>query len=142
MNNKKPCSRLIISTIASTIAMYLGLLSGSARAVDQSTLGAHGGKVLSSGHGSVEVKLDRPSGQVSVYLSRKEEHPDGVVITFFNQGQPPFSLELKALTPEKGGAVAYQGQLNPNQQSYIGFELKIPFPRGRTEIIRDLPVEK
>ena len=99
VNNKKPCSRLIISTIASTIAMYLGLLSGSARAVDQSTLGAHGGKVLSSGHGSVEVKLDRPSGQVSVYLSRKEEHPDGVVITFFNQGQPPFSLELKALTP-------------------------------------------
>jgi hypothetical protein len=98
--------------------------------------GPHGGSVLAGRNGPVEVRVDRPSGRVQVFMAADKDVGNELTLVFERGGGRNYSVALRALPSKAEGSRIYQGALDPSRASYTGFELRIPLSQGGTETLR------
>lgn len=98
----------------------------------------------------VQVKVDTVSHGVSVTLNKdKDQILKSIGITFFDANGNRTALELKAADPwsEPGinpdlSQTHFTGSLSPAAQSFVGFEIQIPFGSDSPSIIRSEDLKK
>jgi hypothetical protein len=99
---------------------------------------------------NVHVQLDDGRRVVHVSVQKDEKsRPKSLLITFFDKQGHSFPMELKAENPLNhagylpGGPEGhFAGDLREAGQSYVGFELKIPFGHEKAEVLKYDDFEK
>lgn len=113
--------------------MWIALVSMSffARGGSAEETGPHGGVVMSNSGQQVEVSIDSNKKRVHVYvLKRTKDFPGAIGISLKDSFGRNTNLELKTSNP-KNDPIQYSTPISGGSQSYVGFELKIPFQREK-----------
>jgi len=142
-------SRLILVVVLFSCGLGLGE-NGRCESTENSSInpvlskkktGPHGGKILKSKRGYAELKLDTSNKKIHIYLPKHpEKNPTGINAVIYDNNNRSFSVDLKKLEPVplEGDEMAhYQGELNPNQSSYMGIQISIPFSKDGPAVIED-----
>ena len=99
---------------------------------------------------NVHVQLDEGKRVIHVTVQKDEKsRPKSLLITFFDKQGHSFPTELKAENPLNhagyvpGGPEShFAGDLREAGQSYVGFEIKIPFGPKKAEVLKYQDFEK
>ena len=97
----------------------------------------------------VQVKIHPAGKGVDVIVNKdKDQLPLSLGITFFNAEGKPTSIELKTIDASRDASL-YHGNweampesLSPNAQSFVGFEIRIPFGFKPVKVLRSEFMEK
>ena len=128
-----------------TIVLFLATICF---ADDASKLASKAGVWVGGSNPGVQVKVDAISNGVTVTLNKdKDQTPQSVGITFYDTNGNGTALELKSTGPWLWTNPAiyhtqFSGTLSPAAQSFIGFELQIPFGSDNPRIIRSDDLQK
>lgn len=72
-----------------------------------------------------EVKFNQLNRKVDVYTpATTGEIPENMTITLLHDKKTGQTVRLKAMQPTRAGYFHYQGQLDPSEASFIGFQLQ------------------
>lgn len=116
---------LLVGLVSSLVAFApLRCLAGA-----HGKQGPHGGVLVGDENHEVELSIDQGRSTVDVYVIRgQNQFPDSLGLSLLDSSGNKRLLELRATqSPSQALPLQYHGQLEPGQQSYVGFELKIPF---------------
>lgn len=98
--------------------------------------GPHGGVLVGNESHQVELSLDSSHKKVDVYvLKSPDQPPESIGLTLLDANGNRRVFELKAL---EGPAqpTQYHGTLGPGEQSFIGFEVRIPFQSDPSAVFK------
>lgn len=119
-----------------SVALAAFVLMAHSEAGETSTVGPHGGIIATSGKEKVEVSIDQSKKKVHVYVIQKtKEFPGSIGIALRNDKGQETVLELKTIDPDRN-PLHYSTSLVGGNQSFVGFEIKIPFGRQPPLIFR------
>ncbi len=121
------------------VFFYLMMMPASAFAASP---GPHGGTLVHGGGQKMEVAIDSAQNKVHVYvLKRSKTFPGAIGISLLDSQGNKTLLELKTIDPEKN-PLQYSTSLTGGNQSYVGFELKIPFKKEKPLVIESADLVK
>jgi len=134
-------ARLLIACLSLTATCFAG---------DTATPACKSGVWVGNSAPVSQVKVDPTSHGVAVTVNKdKDQVPNSIGITFFDANGNKTALELKAVDPwwEPGFTpgstqTRFSGTLGPSAQSFIGFELQIPFGSEAPTVVRSEDLKK
>lgn len=110
---------------------------------DLTRSGPHGGVLLGNEKHQLELSIDsNDSGRSSfnVYVIKSQNQlPDSLGLTILDSSGNRRTVELKALDSGTSAPTQYRGTtgaLDPGEQSYAGFEIRIPFSSDAPSILK------
>jgi len=90
--------------------------------------GPHGGVLLGNDSQQVELSIDPAHSSADVYVIKgQKQFPDSIGLTVLDAVGNRRVFELKALESNAASSPQFHGSLDASQQSYVGFEIRIPF---------------
>ncbi len=108
--------------------------------------GPHGGTVVSAAGQQMEVSIvsSMASSETKVHvyvLKRNKTFPGAIGISLLDSKGNKTLLELKTIDPNQH-PLLYSNSLTGGSQSYVGFELKVPFKKEKPLVIHSTDLVK
>ncbi len=124
-------SKVILTTLS--ILSSVSLFSGVGLA-EETEKGPHGGVLMHSAGQSVEVSVDQKRVQVYV-LKRTKNFPGAIAVSLKDSEGRSRELQLKTIDPTRD-PILYSTPIDGGSQSFVGFEVRIPFKKERPLVIK------
>jgi len=122
-----PNFKRVLSAFSIVLALAFAQSVSGKDSATNAQAGPHGGVVLSGSGQSVEVSLDPVQSKVNVYVIKStKEFPKSIGLSLRDSKGKVKQLELQTILPDTN-PVQYSTSLVGGSQSYMGFEIKIPF---------------
>ncbi|MBL7713872.1 MAG: hypothetical protein JNL01_00305 [Bdellovibrionales bacterium] len=97
----------------------------------------------------LQVQFDSKTSGIAVTIPQKDDNPKSLTITLLDAKGNKTHLELKAMDPWQMPGVDRQiarthfsGTLSPANQSFVGFEIRIPLGSDAPVVVRSKDLKK
>lgn len=138
--------RIKIKAICPALFGFALTLSSS-HASPEAQMGPHGGRVLSNGTRTAEIRIEEKSQTVDVFVSPyKGGESNSVHVTLHDSKKQPVTVVLKAVSGSPGDTGHFQGSLGSSvdrfgilKTSAMGIEIRIPFTQGKDAVLKSSP---